>query len=154
MCLEELANELPDLIQSMNTEVFSGGNFAFLMDDESFPLPTCSAGISGLTITPEGYIIPCLGCRTEPGSMKPAEEYVLGRYRLGSGNFLGNVWRTSPVLRRFRELAPEKLRGDCAHCREITKCKGGCPIRRRIQSGDIITGPDCRCIIKLVRRVQ
>lgn len=154
MFLEELVGDLPNLMQSTNTEVFSGGNFAFLMDDESFPLPTCSAGTSGLTITPEGYIIPCLGCRTEPGSTRPAEEYVLGRYRLGPGNFLDNVWRTSTVLKRFRDLAPDMLRGDCRNCRELTKCKGGCPIRRKIHSGDMITGPDNRCIIKLVRRVR
>ena len=154
MFLEELVGGLPNILESTNIEAWSGENFAFLLDDGSFPLPTCSAGTSGLTITPEGYIIPCLGCRTEPGSMRPAEEYVLGRYRLGPENFLDNVWRTSPVLKSFRGQAPDKLRGKCRNCVELARCKGGCPIRRKIQSGDMMTGPDNRCIIKLVRRVR
>jgi len=153
--LEELADYLPNLIESTSAEVeFSGGTFAFLLDDRSFPYPECSAGLDSLTITPEGYIIPCLGCRTKPGSTKPAEKYVLGRYRIGSENFLDSIWHSSSVLKRFRDLAPEMLRGDCRNCGELAKCKGGCPIRREIQSGDMMTGPDCRCIIRLVRRVR
>jgi radical SAM protein with 4Fe4S-binding SPASM domain len=154
MFLEELASDLPDLMHSTNIEVSSSGNFAFLIDDESFPLPTCSAGRTGLTITPDGYIIPCLGCRTEPGSMKPAKEYVLGRYRLSPENFLDRVWRTSIVLNRFRDQTPNKLLGKCRNCLDLPKCKGGCPIRRKMQSGDMMTGPDNRCIIGLIRPVQ
>jgi radical SAM protein with 4Fe4S-binding SPASM domain len=115
-----------------------------------FPPPVCSAGKSGLTITPEGYMIPCLGCRTKPGSRTPDAKYILGRYRLEPPDFLRHVWNTSPVLKMFRDLTPDKLKGDCKHCTELTRCKGGCPIRREIQTGDVATGPDYKCIMPLL----
>lgn len=151
--LLELSRDLPRIVQSTSIEVSTAGvNFGFLIDDDLFPLPTCSAGKSGLTITPEGYIIPCLGCRTKPGSKKPDPKYILARYTLQPGNFLRQVWLTSTVLKMFKELTAKALEGDCKHCTELTRCKGGCPIRREIQTGDLKTGPDYRCIIGLLRR--
>ena len=149
--LQELSRDLPKLVQLTDMEISTGGiNFGFLIDDSLFSLPTCSAGTSGLTITPEGYIIPCLGCRTKPGSKKPDDKYILAKYRLKPYNFLNHLWLTSPILKKFSELTPSKLDGDCKYCRELMRCKGGCPIRREIQTGDILKGPDFRCIINLI----
>lgn len=128
----------------LNTE---GICFGFLLNSKLFPLPTCSAGKWGITITPEGFIIPCLGARVEPGSKKP--KYILGKY--SKKGDLKYVWENSEVLWWFRKFDEKKLKGECANCQFLAICKGGCAIRREISTGDLNTGPDYKCILPLLR---
>jgi MoaA/NifB/PqqE/SkfB family radical SAM enzyme len=61
--LGDMSEQLPSLLRTSRVKIVSEGIcFGFLINDQLFPLPTCSAGKTGLTITPEGFIIPCLGC--------------------------------------------------------------------------------------------
>jgi radical SAM protein with 4Fe4S-binding SPASM domain len=148
--LTEMSEQLPSLLAiysrtKLNTE---GVCFGFLINDDLFPLPTCSAGKTGLTITPEGYVIPCLGCRTKPGLRVPDKKYILAKYSLLPYNLIERIWHESEVLREFKEMDYEKIEGVCKGCKELKRCKGGCPIRREIETGSIYVGPDYKCILK------
>lgn len=148
--LKDMAINLPQILESTGVKLNTEGIcFGFLIDDSLFPSPTCSAGKWGLTVTPEGYVIPCLGCRTKPGLRMPDKKYILGKYALEKENILQRVWNESAILQRFRELKYENIRGTCKECTEFKKCGGGCPIRREIKTGDIEIGPDYKCIISL-----
>lgn len=147
--LNEMTDRLPGILKTNKVEIIPEGIcFGFIINESLFPLPTCSAGKTGLTITPEGFIIPCLGCRTKPGLRTPDKKYILGKYPLQSFNLIKKVWHESNVLQQFRELSVKNIGGICKNCEYLEKCKGGCPIRREIETGDIRFGPDFKCIIK------
>lgn len=147
--LYEMSAQLPSLLSTNQVKIVSEGIcFGFLINDQLFPLPTCSAGKTGLTITPEGFIIPCLGCRTKPGLKTPDKKYILAKYSLVPFNLMKKIWYESQILQEFRELNIENLGGPCKECKERKKCKGGCPIRREIETGNINIGPDFKCILK------
>lgn len=147
--LGDMSEQLPQLLTVSQVKIVSEGIcFGFLINDQLFPLPTCSAGKTGLTITPEGFIIPCLGCRTKPGLRTPDKKYILAKYSLVPFNLMKKVWYDSEILQEFRELTPKDIGGLCKECKELKKCKGGCPIRREIETGNIKIGPDFRCILK------
>jgi len=150
--LDDISNQLPPLVRMSQVKVVSEGIcFGFLINDQLFPLPTCSAGKTGLTITPEGYIIPCLGCRTKPGLRTPDKKYILAKYSLVPFNLMREVWEKSEILKEFRCLSTKNIGGLCKECKEFKKCKAGCPIRREIETGNIKIGPDFRCILKSVK---
>lgn len=150
--LEDMAMHLPQIFESTNVRLNTEGIcFGFLVDASVFPSPKCSAGKWGLTITPEGYIIPCLGCRTKPGLRIPDTKYILGKYTSTEENVLETVWNESVVLQQFRNLKLGSIRGTCRECVELKKCGGGCPIRREIETGNIEIGPDYKCIMNPAR---
>jgi len=147
--LRDMSEQLPSLLRTSRVNIVSEGIcFGFLINDQLFPLPTCSAGKTGLTITPEGFIIPCLGCRTKPGLRTPDEKYILGKYSLAPYNIIKKIWNRSEILDQFRKLSIKDIGGLCKECRELERCKGGCPIRREIETGSILIGPDFKCILK------
>ena len=145
--LKEMRQHVPTLRREYGIKLSTEGIcFGFLLDPKIFPSPTCSAGKWGLTVTPEGYIIPCLGARVEPGSRKP--KYILGKYT--QRGVLKCVWSHSEILKYFRRFSEKDLKGKCMSCPFLSKCKGGCPIRREIATGDLNAGPDYKCIVDLV----
>jgi radical SAM protein with 4Fe4S-binding SPASM domain len=147
--LGNMSEQLPPLLTTSQVKIVSEGIcFGFLINDQLFPLPTCSAGKTGLTITPEGFMIPCLGCRTKLGSRTPDKKYILAKYSLVPFNMMRKIWYESEILQDFRELSIEDIGGLCKECKELKKCRGGCPIRREIETGNIKIGPDFKCILK------
>lgn len=146
--LGDMSEQLPQLLAMGQVKIVSERIcFGFLINDQLFQLPTCSAGKTGLTITPEGFIIPCLGCRTKPGLRTPDKKYILAKYSLVPFNLMKKVWYDSEILQEFRELSPEDIRGFYKECKELKKCRGGCPIRREIETDNIKIRPDFRCIL-------
>ena len=77
-------------------------------DDDGFPLGGCAAGVSGITLLPDGTISPCR------------------RMGISIGNILNDslreVWATSTVLAALREKSSYK--GKCATCRRWSNCRG------------------------------
>jgi radical SAM protein with 4Fe4S-binding SPASM domain len=74
----------------------------------SIPAGGCAAGVSGLTILPDGTITPC---RRLP--------IPIGNARTDS---LREVWATSSVLNRLRDKSAYK--GKCKKCIRWFQCKG------------------------------
>jgi radical SAM protein with 4Fe4S-binding SPASM domain len=72
------------------------------------PLGGCAAGVSGLTIMPDGTIVPC---RRLP--------IPIGRVTRDS---LRALWVTSPVLEALRDKS--RYQGKCGQCRHWAACRG------------------------------
>ncbi|MGD2070919.1 MAG: radical SAM protein [Gemmatimonadota bacterium] len=86
----------------------------------------CPCGVHYARITPEGKLTPC-----------PYTPVVAGDLLRDA---FGDVWRTSPVLRRIRS---GRLGGKCGDCRYRDVC-GGCRARAYAETGDLM-GPDPSC---------
>ncbi len=74
----------------------------------NIPLGGCAAGISGLTIMPDGEVLPC---RRLPIS--------IGNVRKDS---LREIWSTSDVLNDLRDR--DKYKGKCGSCKKWANCRG------------------------------
>jgi radical SAM protein with 4Fe4S-binding SPASM domain len=72
------------------------------------PLGGCAAGVSGLTILPDGTITPC---RRLPVSV--------GNIRKDS---LRELWVTSPILESLRDRS--QYQGKCGSCKRWAACRG------------------------------
>ncbi len=94
----------------------------------------CSAGVSGLTIHPNGNVTPC---RRLPLS--------LGNVRRDS---LREIWATSPVLKALRDRSNYK--GKCGNCNRWAHCRGCRAIAyaySRAQGNDDFLAADPQCFI-------
>ena len=99
-------------------EIVTGDPVAAQMDDEtaddagdrddSLPLGGCAAGVSGITLLPDGAISPCR------------------RMGISIGNIINDslreVWATSSVLAALRDK--KGYQGKCQTCRRWSNCRG------------------------------
>jgi radical SAM protein with 4Fe4S-binding SPASM domain len=76
--------------------------------DMTFPSSGCAAGVSGLTILPDGTVTPC---RRLP--------VPIGNVRRDS---LRDIWATSEVLSSLRDRSQYK--GKCGVCKKWSSCRG------------------------------
>lgn len=88
------------IVSQMSSGIDDGGG--------TVPLGGCAAGLSGLTILPDGTITPC---RRLP--------VPLGNVRKDS---LREVWAASPVLEALRDKA--RYGGKCGQCKRWENCRG------------------------------
>jgi len=77
-------------------------------DGGNVAISGCVAGVSGLTIQPDGTIIPC---RRMP--------IAIGNVRRNS---LKEVWAASPVLTALRDR--KQYKGKCGVCKRWAHCRG------------------------------
>lgn len=96
-------------------EIVTGDPVASMMragdgagDDGSIATGGCAAGISGLTILPDGTVVPC---RRLP--------LPLGNIRQDS---LREIWANSAILEQLRDR--DKYEGKCGSCRTWANCRG------------------------------
>jgi radical SAM protein with 4Fe4S-binding SPASM domain len=77
-------------------------------DGDAFPIGGCAAGVSGITLLPDGTISPCR------------------RMGISIGNILNDslreVWATSPVLGALRDR--NSYKGKCRTCKRWSDCRG------------------------------
>jgi radical SAM protein with 4Fe4S-binding SPASM domain len=117
MLKAERVRELYEAIRSLKTyelKIVTGDPVASQMDSEinepwgSFPTGGCAAGLSGLTLLPDGTITPC---RRLP--------IPIGNIRRDS---LREVWSTSEVLGALRDK--KRYTGKCGRCKRWDACRG------------------------------
>jgi len=117
MLNKEVLKDLYSKIFSLNTgslKIVTGdpvaSQFRSPTDDDksSFPSGGCAAGISGLTILPDGTVTPC---RRLP--------VPIGNVRKDS---LREIWSTSEVLKSLRDRS--KYNGKCGVCKKWSACRG------------------------------
>jgi radical SAM protein with 4Fe4S-binding SPASM domain len=101
-------------------------------ENDSFPWGGCAAGISGLTLLPDGTVLPC---RRLPVS--------LGNVRRDR---LREIWATSPVLDALRDKT--RYAGKCGSCPRWAQCRGCRAIAyacSRAQGAPDFLAPDPQC---------
>ena len=103
-------------------------------DKEDIPLGGCAAGVSGMTILPDGTVVPC---RRLP--------VPLGNVRKDS---LREIWASSKVLNDLRNR--NMYKGKCGSCTKWANCRG-CRAIAYFHSmangkGDILA-PDPQCFL-------
>jgi radical SAM protein with 4Fe4S-binding SPASM domain len=77
-------------------------------DEGSTAVSGCAAGVSGLTILPNGNVTPC---RRLPLSLGNVRRHSLRR-----------IWATSPILEALRDRS--RYKGKCGTCRRWAHCRG------------------------------
>ena len=103
-------------------------------DAGSTAVSGCAAGVSGLTILPNGNVTPC---RRLPLS--------LGNVRKNS---LRRIWATSPILEALRDRS--RYKGKCGTCRRWAHCRGCRAIAyafSRSRGADDFLADDPQCFI-------
>ncbi len=104
------------------------------IDLGDIPLGGCAAGISGLTIMPDGTVVPC---RRLPIS--------IGNVRKDS---LREIWSMSNVLNDLRNRV--KYKGKCGSCKKWANCRGCRAIAYSYSmakgKGDLLA-PDPQCFL-------
>jgi len=118
MLTKEALEDLYSMIFSLNTgnlKIVTGDPVASQFrspagkgDAGSFPSGGCAAGVSGLTILPDGTVTPC---RRLP--------LPLGNVRTDS---LREIWSTSEVLNSLRDRS--RYEGKCGSCNKWSACRG------------------------------
>jgi AdoMet-dependent heme synthase len=76
--------------------------------ETGFPAGGCAAGVSGLTVLPDGTLTPCRRLPIPIGNVMK--------------DSLREVWATSPVLESLREK--KRYKGRCGTCRRWARCRG------------------------------
>jgi AdoMet-dependent heme synthase len=88
--------------------IYSCANDSALPENSAVPFGGCAAGVSGLTILPDGTLLPCR------------------RLNIPLGNILKDnlrtVWATSSVLSELRNK--NKYKGKCGTCAQWARCRG------------------------------
>ncbi len=138
--VKELYNEIFSL-QTDGLTLVTGDPVASAMsssidteDDDSIPSGGCAAGVSGLTILPDGTITPC---RRLP--------LPIGNVRKDS---LREVWATSGVLEALRDKS--RYHGKCGKCGRWANCRGCRAIAyaySRSKGKEDFLGEDPQCFI-------
>ena len=106
---------------------------------------TCDAGISLLTIGPDGSVSPCDAFK---------------RFMLPDdfGNVLNHslteVWHNSHILNLVRTLHESRSDSACASCSLYSKCRSGCLAQKAITAGEIIDGRDPGCPLSGIEVVR
>jgi AdoMet-dependent heme synthase len=101
-------------------------------ENNSFPWGGCAAGISGLTLLPDGTILPCRRLPVPLGNVR--------RDRLRE------IWATSPVLDALRDKT--RYAGKCGSCPRWAGCRGCRAIAyacSRAQGVPDFLAPDPQC---------
>jgi radical SAM protein with 4Fe4S-binding SPASM domain len=103
-------------------------------DSGGVPTGGCAAGVSGLTLLPDGAILPCRRLNIP-----------LGNVRRDS---LREVWATSPVLEKLRDKS--QYQGKCGSCLRWALCRGCRAIASayaQTQGTQDFLGEDPQCFI-------
>ncbi len=99
---------------------------------------SCEAGLSVLTIRPDGCAAPCDAFK----QFRPKD--VFGNVLYYS---LSEVWQKSGLLNEVRRIHETRLTSSCASCPLYTRCNSGCLAQKAIASGKLTDGKDPECLL-------
>jgi len=129
-----LSLEVPGLAIGTGDPMAAQMGEADPQDAGSIPLGGCAAGVSGLTLLPDGTVLPC---RRLP--------LPLGNVRQDP---LREIWAVSPVLAALRDR--RRYKGKCGRCPRWAQCRGCRAIAYAYSQGlgtpDFLA-PDPQCFI-------
>jgi radical SAM protein with 4Fe4S-binding SPASM domain len=118
MLAKERIKEVYETIFALKTpglEIVTGDPIASQLSEEmpentdsSFPEGGCAAGVSGLTLLPDGTITPCRRIGVPVGNILR--------------DSLRDIWATSNILNALRDKKAYK--GKCGTCKRWSRCRG------------------------------
>ncbi len=134
--LRQLANTKIELQQKYQTiEIRTGAPFNILCPQLATP---CEAGLSVLTIRPDGCTAPC-------------DAFKQFRMKDHFGNILyhslSEVWEKSYLLNEVRKIHECRLTSSCASCPLYARCSSGCLAQKAIAAGKLTDGRDPKCLL-------
>jgi AdoMet-dependent heme synthase len=99
----------------------------------------CSAGVSSLSLAPNGDVFPCVQLPLKAGNILTRD--------------LPAIWRKAPVFKKLRKLANRDLKA-CWTCRLKYYC-GRCPGLALLEEGDLLAPSQVACLhAKVVKKVS
>ena len=125
-----------------DVKIRTGSPYNVLCPDSPTP---CEAGISLLTINPDGTVAPCDAFK---------------RFKINDvfGNILDQslqqVWERSCFLNSVRRTLESKDKSVCSKCDFYSLCQSGCLAQTAIEGGEIIMGRDPDCHLDLSAAVR
>jgi len=113
----------------------TGAPFNILCPDSP---ASCEAGVSVLTIGPDGSVSPC-------------DAFKRFQFADGFGSVLRHslpeVWRKSHILNAVRSLRESQSNSECASCRLYSRCGSGCLAQKAIAAGALTNRRDPECLL-------
>lgn len=99
---------------------------------------SCEAGLSVLTIRPDGWAMPC-------------DAFKQFRTKDNFGNVsihsLSEVWDKSGLLNEVRRVHEARLTSSCTSCSLYAQCNSGCLAQKAIAAGRLTDGRDPECLL-------
>ena len=134
--LRQLAKKKIELQQMYQMiTIRTGSPFNILCPQFAVP---CEAGLSVLTIRPDGCIAPC-------------DAFKQFRTKDSFGNVLfhslSEVWEKSYLLNQVRKIHESRLTSSCASCPLYAQCNSGCLAQKAIAAGRVTDGKDPECLL-------
>lgn len=134
--LKQLAKTKTKLQQMYQTiQIRTGAPFNILCPQFAAP---CEAGLSVLTIKPDGCAAPC-------------DAFKQFRTEDDFGNILyhslSEVWEKSYLLNEVRRIHETRMTSSCASCPSYARCNSGCLAQKAIAAGKLIDGKDPDCLL-------
>ena len=141
MLKKERVKEIYETVSSLNTnglEITTGDPIASQMslpadenDAGSVATGGCAAGISGITLLPDGTITPCRRLNIPIGNVRQ--------------DSLREVWANSEVLRQMRDK--QSYKGKCGTCNRWALCRGCRAIAYAYSGDNDFLAEDPQCFI-------
>ena len=122
---------LKDIFSSRYYKLYVGDEPMSTMAGPSPDASLCGAGASGLAVSPDGTIRPCIGL-----------SIALGRW---PENSLGEVWRKSPFFAEFGSIKMRDI-SPCNNCPEFAHCSR-CPGAWLAEHGDFRKPSPYTCML-------
>lgn len=134
--LKQLAKTKMKLQQMYQTiTIRTGAPFNILCPQVAVP---CEAGLSVLTIRPDGCTAPC-------------DAFKQFRTKDDFGNVLyhslSEVWDKSGLLNEVRRIHETRLTSSCTSCPLYAQCNSGCLAQKAIAAGRVTDGKDPECLL-------
>lgn len=134
--LKQLAKtkvKLQEMYQTIT--IRTGAPFNILCPQVAVP---CEAGLSVLTLRPDGYAVPCDAFK----QFRVKDDYGNVLY-----HSLSEVWDKSHLLNEVRRIHESRLASSCASCPLYTQCNSGCLAQKAIAAGRLTDGKDPECLL-------
>jgi radical SAM protein with 4Fe4S-binding SPASM domain len=134
--LSQLARQKVELQKMIpNIQIRTGSPFNILFPRSPAP---CVAGLSVLTIRPDGYAVPCDAFKR---FVKPYRFTDILRYSLT------DVWKRSEFLAEVRRIQECRDNSSCTSCLKYRSCNSGCLAQKAIAAGKLTDGKDPDCLL-------
>lgn len=117
-------------------QIRTGAPFNILHSQSPTP---CVAGLSVLTILPDGRAAPCDAFK---------QFRVLDRFGNILDHSLREVWEKSDLLNEVRRIQEWHHGSRCASCPVYSRCNSGCLAQKTIAAGRLTNGKDPDCLLE------
>jgi len=134
--LRQLAKKKVELQQMYQTiRIRTGAPFNILCPQFAAP---CEAGLTVLTIRPDGCAAPCDAFK----QFRTNDDFSNILY-----HSLSEVWEKSHLLNEVRKIHESRLTSSCASCSLYAQCNSGCLAQKAIAAGRLTNGRDPECLL-------